>query len=148
MNKSEDFVYSVLKKYSKNNAVWKFFELQDEKGESEPQAKFYPNLGYWVAYPDFECYDDNKLMLLVEVKGHYDYFDGETGKLGMKHRNYISYQKVRMAEKIPVKICFVVEYRWKRFMFWETIDNIMDFPFLIKDRIYKERNYKTKQMEL
>jgi hypothetical protein len=147
MHPSETYVFSLLKKYSDDGKVWKFFEHFDENGEPDAQAKFYPELGYWVAYPDFECYESDKLMLLVEVKGQKGFFDGEDGKIAMKYRSYKSYQKVSLAEDVEVRICFSVIYRGKNLIFWESLDSIFGLKHFLKNREYKEWNYKTKRME-
>ncbi len=143
MNRSEDYIYSLLQRSSNSTKVWKFFECFDDAGFPDAQAKRYPKLGYWVAYPDFECYEKEKLAMLVEVKGLYDFFDGEDGKIAMKFRNYKSYQRVRAFEKVDVRICFVVEYRHEKFIFWESIDKIINFPYIVKEREYREFIYKT-----
>lgn len=142
MNNSESYVLSVLKRYYQGGE-WKFVEMFDENDNPRPQAKFYEEFGFWVSYPDFEYYNQDKLVLLVEVKGLIDFFDGETGKIGMKFRNYKSYQRVKYKENVDLKICVVVKYRNKKTIFWEEINNIYKFPYEIKVRNYTERNYET-----
>lgn len=135
MNWSESFVLEHLKRNSAKGE-WKFFEVMDKTGKSMPQAKFYSQYGYWVAYPDFELVDSNKLMLLVEVKGYDGYFHNRDGVVGMKYRNFKSYQKVRIAEGVDVRICFVLSFPSGTKTYWETIDDISYFDSLIEELEY------------
>ena len=135
MNWSESFVYDYLCSHSENGS-WKFFEVSDESGKTMPQAKFYSQYGYWVAYPDFELLSSNKPILLVEVKGYDGYFYNRNNFVGMKLRNFKSYQKVRLAERTDVRICFVISINGTNVIYWDTIDKISMFDNYIEEIEY------------
>lgn len=140
---SESYVFDVLNKYS-NKGEWKFFEVFDEKGNTQPQAKNYGS-GF-VSYPDFEFYSEKKLMLLVEVKGCNGFFEGRDGTVAMKFSCYKSYKQVRIKEDVDVRICFVVNFSdGSTVLFWDSIDNIIKFPKFIQKHTHWEYNYKTKE---
>lgn len=146
MNWSEKYVYSILEKYSSNEIRWDFFEIIGGDGKTSPQAKKYPHLDFWVAYPDFEGYGGDKLAMLVEVKGYYDFFNNENYKLGMKYSHYKSYRDVRLAESVDVRICFVIKYGGRNIIFWDSVDNISKLNKNVVAREYWERDYKTGKM--
>ncbi len=141
MLKSESYLFNILKKNSKSGE-WKFFEVKDEYGNSQAQAKNYGN-GF-KSYPDFEFYSENKLMLLVEVKGYDGYFDNQDSMVAMKLRCYKSYQQVRIKEGVDIRICFVIAFPTETVVFWDSIDNIFRYPKYIKTRKYEEYDSKKK----
>ena len=146
MNGDESHVYDILREYSKNGE-WKFFEVVDkDSGKQKPQSKIYPDLGYWVSYPDFEFYSEKKLLLLVEVKGYYGFFGNTKNCVAMKLRNFNSYRKVRLYENVPLRICFIIKKGRKRLMFWESIDIVENFPNYIETVKYKEKDFETGEL--
>lgn len=143
MNKSESYVFDVLNKYS-SAGKWKFFEVKDKNGKNEAQAKNYGS-GF-VAYPDFEFYSNEKLLLLVEVKGCNGFFEDRDSTVAMKYRCYKNYKQVRVNEGIDVRICFVVKFSdGSTVLFWDSIDHIIKYPKYIQKHTYWEFNYKTNE---
>lgn len=144
MNQSESYIFDVLNRYS-NTGVWKFFEVKNELGNTEPQAKNYGS-GF-VSYPDFEFYSDEKLMLLVEVKGYTGFFEQKSNTLAMKYRCYKNYKQVRVNEDVDVRLCFSIDFpQGIVIVFWESIDNIIKFPKYIQKHTFLEYDYKLKRM--
>lgn len=140
---SESYVFDVLKRYS-NHGEWRFFEVFDENGRSQPQAKNYGR-GF-VSYPDFEFYSNQKLMLLVEVKGCNGFFENRDGMVAMKFKCYKNYKQVRINEDVDVLICFVVKFSdGNTILFWESIDNIIHFPKFVQKHTRWEYDYNLKQ---
>ena len=72
-----------------------FFEVKSEDGKTKPRSKKYPDLDFWVAYPDSEYYLEDKLSLLVEVKGYSGFFDGRKNSVAMKIKHYKGYRIVQ-----------------------------------------------------
>ena len=144
MLKSESYLFEILQKYSKFGE-WKFFEILDNSGKSLPQAKNYGN-GF-ISYPDFEFYSDKKLMLLVEVKGYDGFFDNQDSMVAMKLRCYKSYLKVRKQEDVDVRICFVINFPKETVIFWDSIDNIVQYPKFVQRRNYDEYDFN-KRMKI
>jgi hypothetical protein len=134
---------NLLNRYS-NLGAWKFFEPKDKSGKTLPQAKKYPNLDFWVAYPDLEFYNENKLSLLVEVKGYTGYFNGRQNAIAMKLKSYKSYQIVEVQEKVDVRICFVIEdSSGEKKIFWESISKIKEMENYIDYHTHYEKDYET-----
>ena len=143
MNADESYVYGILKKNS-SGINWKFFEVVDPKsGDIMPQSKKYPSLGYWVSYPDFECYEKGNLVVLLEVKGYYGFFNGTSSCVAVKTRNFESYKRVRIQEGVELRICFVIKKGMNKLIFWESIDNIIYFPKQTRRDEYMEKDYLT-----
>jgi hypothetical protein len=138
MNSSESYVFDLLRKHS-SKGEWKFFEAN---GKNKAQSKKYPSLNYWVAYPDFEYYCDDKLLLLVEVKGYTDFFDNVNNVVAVKLKHFLNYREVMNKEKINIRICFIIKYGSKKLVFWENLENISKFPYSIKMRTYTEFDYE------
>ena len=145
MNESEKYVNSLLKRFS--DLRWEFFEPRDSDGSTIPQGKKYSDLSFWVSYPDFEGFNNDTLLLLVEVKGYNGFFDNKNYKLGMKYSHYKSYIDVREREGVDVRICFIVGYDGKKYLFWESVDNIPKFKKVVKPRNYVEKDFKTEKLE-
>lgn len=123
MRQSESYVFNFLKRYSKSGK-WKFFEVFDGSKE-KPQSKKYSDLEFWVSYPDFEYYFEDKLSLLVEAKGYTGFFNGRNNALAMKLKHYNSYKVVEEQEGVSVRICFVIEDSiGEKKIFWESLSKI------------------------
>jgi len=146
MKKDEAHVYDILQECS-HGGEWKFFECFDKFGEPTSQAKNYPNTDYWVAYPDFEYYNQGKLTLLVECKGYHGYFGNNDYIVAMKYRHYKNYIEVGTKEKIEVRICFTFLFGDTYDVYWETLGKIARFPRKIAPYTQQERNRKTGQIE-
>ena len=120
----ESFLYSILSRFS-DIGEWKFYECVDEKtGKTLPQSKKYPDLDYWLVYPDFEYYNENKLTLLVELKCYIGYFDQHQYVVAMKKKHFKSYAKVSAKEGVEVRACFVLKFGKEHIFYWENIDNM------------------------
>jgi hypothetical protein len=146
MRKDESYVYDILQECS-HGGDWKFFECFDEKGEPVAQAKNYPNTNHWVAYPDFEYYNQNKLTLLVECKGYCGYFGNTEYAVAMKYRHFKNYIEVGTKEKVEVRICFALLFDGKYDVYWETLGKIARFPRKISKYTQNEYNRKTGKVE-
>lgn len=143
MQKSESYLFNLLKKKSKIGE-WKFFELMGEDGKTIPQSKKYPDLDFWVAYPDFEYYLEDKLSLLVEVKGYSGFFDGRKNSVAMKIKHYKGYQVVQEQEGVNVKICFVIDMGFgNNVVFWENLSDMKKLKSYMEYRTHYEIDYKT-----
>lgn len=142
MNKSESYIYSMLQE-NPIQGEWEFFEVRSKDGKSRPQSKRYPSLGFWVAYPDFECRENNNLVLLIEVKGYDGFFDDIDNCLAIKLRNLNSYVNVRNQEEVDVRLCFVVYFPNETRVYWESIENVIEFPCYVKEHKYKEKDFDT-----
>lgn len=136
MNGDELFIYDILLK-NKKDGFWKFVDLK-------PQSKKYEDLNFWVAYPDFEFYSKEKMILLVEVKGYHGFFDGRENIVAMKLKHFKSYQVVQKKENREVRVAFVMRiWKNKKVVFWETISNILNMPSYIEDYPHKEKDFET-----
>lgn len=134
MNWSESVVGKLLPSINPKER-WKFVA-------AEPQSKKYNGLDYYVAYPDFELYVDNKLFLLVEVKGYFGFFDKETNSLAMKLRHFVSYKTVSKMEGVPIRVCFVIRFSPTNVViFWESLENISKFGKFVEERTFREWDY-------
>lgn len=125
MNSSvESFVKDILVDYSDDLGNWTFSEFLDKNGNTLPQSKKYSGDNRWCAYPDYEYFNQNKLVMLVELKCQNGYFDGIQYALAMRKRHFDSYVQVRMNENVDLRICFVVWLNDDINIFWETIENM------------------------
>ena len=146
MRESESYLFDLLNKQSKVGK-WVFFELKPVNGKTVPQSKKYPDLDFWVAYPDFEYYLEDKLSLLVEVKGYSGFFNGRKNSVAMKLKHYKGYRVVQEQEGVDVRICFVIDMgRAKKIVFWETLSEIEKFNNYIEYRTHSEVDYVTGEM--
>jgi hypothetical protein len=144
MDNNESYVYNnIIKKYSPKNLHWDFIEMFNSQGKSVAQAKKYPNSTFWSSYPDFECYDNEKLVMLMEIKGYNEYFDKREFKVGMRYRHYKSYLNVAREENANVRICFILHFSNKENIFWEELGNIFSFPRVVDDVEFYHRDYET-----
>lgn len=119
MKKSEEKIFNILSKYGN----WRFVEMFDDGGKELPQAKQY-DPPCWIAYPDFERIDGDKIILLVEAKGYMGFFDNRENTLAMKHRQFKQYFVAQNKEKVEVRVVFVLETNSSTKYYWETLNNI------------------------
>ena len=136
----EETVLSILQGNSESNAKCVFFEVLNDEGASCEQVKTY-DPPYKLSYPDFEKYQENKLVLLVEVKGYNDWYFNHCNALGMAEYQYKQYIVVQKKESVPVHIVFVMTINNKRLYFWETLNNITGMEYF-KETHYSERKHK------
>lgn len=133
MNPDESYIFSLLRNNS-NCGEWRFFELRDERGNTIQQSKLYPGFSFWTAYPDFEYYENEKLLLLAEVKGYDGYYNQQNDILGMKYTHFQNYKTVKIAEKVDVRVCILIKFKnGERQVFWESIAVINSFPYSVID---------------
>lgn len=143
MQQSESYLFNLLREQSKLGR-WVFFEVKSENGKTKPQSKKYPDLDFWVAYPDFEYYLEDKLSLLVEVKGYSGFFDGRKNSVAMKVKHYKGYRVVQEQEGVDVRICFVIDMGYgKKVVFWENLSEIEKFKSYTEYRTHFETDHET-----
>jgi hypothetical protein len=126
MDYNEKVIYDIISK----SGNWRFFQVIDNNGNSKPQIKIYdpPSM---LSYPDFEKVDGDKIVLLVEVKGYYGFFDGRENTVAMLYRQFAQYFVVQRKEQAEVRVVFVIKKYGKNLFYWESLDNIdsMEYYF-------------------
>lgn len=134
MDKNEKIIYDII--YQTGN--WKFFQVLDSMGNSMEQVKIYDPPSR-IAYPDFEKIQDEKIILLVEVKGYYGFFDNREDTVAMAYRQFRQYFVVQNKEHAEVRIAFVIKNPCGNSFYWETLNNIdaMEYYFDMYKPPYK-----------
>jgi len=134
MNKSEDTVYQLLTRFD-NGKDFRFFEIK-ENNITKAQTKRYSDLDDPVAYPDFERYIENELVLLIEVKGYDGFFDQRENTVAMLERHFNNYLEVQKHEALEIQVVFVIwsltQYNVCCY-FWESLNNLRNTV------LYKEK---------
>jgi hypothetical protein len=132
MNWSEEAVFSIISK----NGDYRFFEVIDNN-VSVAQTKVYDPPKH-LAYPDFEKYQNEKLVLLIEVKGYFGFFDNRANALAMKEKHFKQYLVVRRKENVPVQVVFVIKTETGKQYYWETLKNMSKMEYY-KDIYHGEK---------
>ncbi len=114
----------VLKILQSQSGYWKFFDVIDSTGESQPQIKRYDGDESKLAYPDFEKYQNDKIVLLVETKNYDGFFQDRENTLAMDYKQLREYYVVQRKEGAEIRIVFVVTFGHKHYYYWECLDNI------------------------
>jgi hypothetical protein len=117
----EKHILNLLKKRS---GYWKFFEVIDNSGNTDKQIKRYNGRPETLAYPDFEKYQEDKIVLMVETKNYEGFFQGRKKTLAMDYKQLREYFVVQREENAEVRIVFVIDNGHGYNYYWETINNI------------------------
>lgn len=128
MTRSEKRVFDIISR----NGNWCFVEMLDDDGNSKQQSKQY-DPPCWVAYPDFEKRDGEKIISLVETKGYFGFFDNRADTVAMKYKSFRQYFVAQKKENAEVKVVFEVELNKQYFYYWETLFNMQGMEYYLDE---------------
>ena len=135
MNPNEKRILKILKE-NEPSTRWEFVPVERQAVKRPPQ-------GAWVSYPDFERYQEEKVVMLVESKGYRGWFYNVEGLLGLQDRKYRNYFVTKLYDKVPIQLVFEVLAGGEYSYFWEYLRNIKK----LKSRLSDRENWSTGEIE-